>query len=201
MKAGEKVSDIWGTFDSINWERILMGVVVINDSEQKWQRAECQNSWVQVGDLGSTIHRSAHQQMAIGINNGINKPIEKGPIIMKFAVWGEWRVRSAMSGVLWNYKGEVSVFDGALLLGSQRVHMWLSSDHNCVYINAPAINSVAAVNVNVDVPPPPPLSLLHVTHDFLWMHAATWHAVSQSFSRLKERKKDLPPSLWHQMQN
>ena len=39
---------------------------------------QSENSRVRVGDLGSTIHRSALRDMVIGPNNGINKPVEKG---------------------------------------------------------------------------------------------------------------------------
>ena len=57
-------------------------VVIVNDSKQKRQWAECQNSWVWVGDLGPAIHRLAHRHMVIGPNNGINKPVKKGPTIV-----------------------------------------------------------------------------------------------------------------------
>ena len=46
--------------------------------QQKQQRAECQHFRVRVGDLGPTIHRSAHRHMMIGPKNGINKPSRKG---------------------------------------------------------------------------------------------------------------------------
>ena len=39
---------------------------------------QSENSRVRVGDLGSTIHRSALRDMVIGPNNGINEPVEKG---------------------------------------------------------------------------------------------------------------------------
>ena len=39
---------------------------------------QSENSRVRVGDLGSTIHRSALRDTVIGPNNGINKPVEKG---------------------------------------------------------------------------------------------------------------------------